>query len=68
MPVIKEDHFKNLSKKEEKLSKLVRFLQPVQQFMGGDMQVYGPFNPEDIANLPQKVSEILIKNNRAEEI
>jgi len=45
-----------------------KFLHPVPQFIGDDMQIYGPFEPEDIANLPVKVSELLIKNNRAEEI
>ncbi len=52
----------------EKINRLVRFLHPVPQFIGEDMQVYGPFESEDIANLPQKVSEILIKNNRVEEV
>jgi DNA replication initiation complex subunit (GINS family) len=55
-------------KKEEKFNKMVRFLQPVPKFIGEDMQIYGPFEPEDIANLPERVSEILIKNNRAESI
>ncbi len=56
------------NKKLEKINKLVRFLQPVPKFVGEDMEVYGPFDTEDIANLPEKVSEILVKNNRAEEI
>ncbi len=49
-------------------NKLVRFIQAVPQFVGEDMNTYGPYESEDIANLPVKVSEILIKNNRAEEI
>lgn len=52
----------------EKINKLVRFLQSVPQFVGTDMNTYGPFEIEDIANLPERVSELLIKNNRAEQL
>ncbi|MBS3174947.1 hypothetical protein J4440_03650 [Candidatus Woesearchaeota archaeon] len=48
--------------------KLVRFLEPVPKFMGEDMTVFGPFNTEDIGNLPEKIATILIKGNKAEEI
>lgn len=57
----------NMQSNQDK-SKLLKFLHPVSQFIGEDMQVYGPFQPEDIANLPSKVSEILLKTNKAEEI
>ena len=49
-------------------NKLVRFLQSVPQFLGEDLNTYGPYEAEDIANLPMRVSEVLIKNKRAEEI
>lgn len=49
-------------------NKLVRFTQAVPQFVGEDMNVYGPFESEDIANLPIIISEILIKNNKVEEV
>lgn len=49
-------------------NKLVRFLQAVPQFVGEDLNTYGPYEAEDVANLPMKVSEILIKNKRVEEI
>ncbi len=52
----------------EKMNKLLRFLHAVPKFIGEDMQNYGPFESEEVAHLPEKVSEILIKNNRAEEI
>lgn len=52
--------------KKELVVKKVKFLQPTSKFIGDDMQVYGPFQEKDIAVLPLKVSEILIKNNRAE--
>ena len=66
IPQLKE--FKSQINNQEKIGKVLKFLHPVPQFIGDDMQIYGPFEPEDIANLPVKVSEILIKNNRAEEI
>jgi len=49
-------------------TKLVRFMQAIPQFVGDDLEVYGPFESEDISNLPTRVAEVLIKNNRAEEL
>ncbi|MBI5391853.1 DNA replication complex GINS family protein [Candidatus Woesearchaeota archaeon] len=48
--------------------KLVKFLHPVPQFVGEDLQVYGPFDLDDVASLPGRVSEVLLKNKRAEEL
>ena len=48
--------------------KLVRFLQPVPSFLSSNLEIFGPFGEEDIANLPEKEAEILIKNKKAEEI
>ena len=36
--------------------------------MGEDLKIYGPFEKEDVSNIPRKVAEVLIKKNRAEEI
>lgn len=49
-------------------TKLIRFLQPMPQFVGDDLEIYGPFEAEDISNLPARVADVLIKNNRAEEL
>ena len=68
LPQIKESITNIENKGSEKTNRLVRFLNAVPQFVGNDMNTYGPFDTEDVANLPEKVSEILIKNNRAEEI
>ena len=46
----------------------VQFLQPVPEFLGEDMNAYGPFQPEDTARLPMKVSEVLIKNGMAKQL
>ena len=48
--------------------KFIRFIEAVPKFVGTDLQVYGPFEKEDVASLPYNVSGLLIKNNRAEEI
>ncbi|MBL7100403.1 MAG: DNA replication complex GINS family protein [Nanoarchaeota archaeon] len=45
---------------------LVRFLHATPKFIGDDLKVYGPFEAEDVASLPLKVTNILIKNERVE--
>ncbi len=61
---IKTDH------EEEALEtmKFVRFIQPVPKFIDKDLNVYGPFEQEDVANIPRKIADILIGNKRAEEV
>lgn len=49
-------------------TKLVRFTQPVPKFLGPELEEYGPFEGEDIANLPMEVADILINKGRVEEI
>lgn len=61
-------HLAHELKKEEFSSKLVRFLAQVPQFIGPEMQVYGPFEKEDIASLPKKVADILVNKEKAEAI
>ena len=55
-------------KETQRKAKMVRFLQAVPQFVGDDMVTYGPFEAEDVANLPINVCDVLIKRERAEEI
>ena len=57
-----------LSPKEEKSVKTVRFMSAVPKFLGRELEVYGPFEEEDVANLPGEVADVLIKKGRAEEI
>jgi DNA replication initiation complex subunit (GINS family) len=45
---------------------LVRFLHPVPKFLGKDLEVYGPFEEEDMANLPNRIAEVLVSKGRAE--
>ena len=52
----------------KKFVKLVRFMQPVQKFVGPELEEYGPFEEEDIASLPTEIADLLISKGRAEEI
>ena len=47
---------------------MVRFLHAVPKFYDNDMNVLGPFEEDDIANLPLPIVEILKKKGRVEEI
>jgi len=49
-------------------TKLVRFTYPVPKFVGPELEEYGPFGEEDIANLPTEVADVLISKSKAEEI
>lgn len=53
---------------ENNTTKLIRFLHPVPRFVGRELEVYGPFDQEDVANLPREIAEVLITKGRAEEI
>ena len=60
----KDDNDKN----EAKNTKLVRFLHVVPKFVGKELEEYGPFAEEDIANLPLEIADLLINKGRVEEI
>jgi len=51
-----------------KSTKLVRFASPVPKFVGTELEEYGPFSEEDIANLPSEIADVLIGKGKAEEI
>jgi len=54
--------------KEKMNYTLVRFLKKTPPLVGMDIINYGPFEKEDIANLPQKNAKILISEKFAEKI
>jgi len=69
MPKIEEtEKPKELKSDKEVETKLVRFLNPTPKFIGDDLNIYGPYDEEDIAALPNKVASLLIKKNRVEQI
>ncbi|MDO8556234.1 MAG: hypothetical protein Q7R96_03610 [Nanoarchaeota archaeon] len=53
---------------EAKSTQTIRLLHAVPQFVGDDLQIYGPFEPEDVAAVPMKVAEVLVQKGRAENI
>ncbi len=48
--------------------KLLRIIEQVPQFVGTDLEVYGPFMPEDVANIPSDVANLLVETGSAEEM
>lgn len=65
-----EDKDDEDEEQEEKTvaTKVIRFLTSVPKFMGKELEVYGPFDEEDVASLPVDVAELLVKKGRAEEL
>jgi len=55
-------------KEVKKNKKLIRFTNAVPKFVGEELEEYGPFEEEDIANLPLKIADLLVSKGRAEEI
>ena len=51
-----------------KTTKLVRFLKPVPKFVDEELEVYGPFQEDDMASLPLEIADVLINKERAEEM
>ncbi len=52
----------------KKPTRLVRFAYKVPKFVGPELEEYGPFEEEDIANLPAEIADVLINKSKAEEI
>lgn len=49
-------------------NKLVRLTHALPQFVAEDLNTYGPFDEEDVVNLPEKAASVLINRNKAKEI
>ncbi len=55
-------------KADEKPTRMLRFVNPVPKFVGKELEVYGPFEEDDMASLPTEIAQLLIEKGRAEEI
>jgi len=49
-------------------TKLIRFLNHVPRFVGSELEVYGPFEEDDVASLPGDIADAIIKKGRGEEM
>ena len=58
----------SISKRVRSKYMVIRFLKPMEQFMGVDMNRYGPFRQEDVAVLPFENARSLIENSHATEV
>ena len=47
---------------------VVRFLRPIEAFVGVDMNKYGPFQQEDVASLPFENARAIIEGGSAAEV
>lgn len=68
LPKISHKKSKELNTSTEKIKKLIRFIKTTPKFMAEDTNIYGPFETEDVANIPNKSADLLIKNDKAEQI
>jgi DNA replication initiation complex subunit (GINS family) len=48
--------------------KFVKFTQPVEQFVGKELELYGPFQPDQKEQLPADIADILIAKGSAVEV
>ncbi len=49
-------------------TKTIRFIQPVEQFVGKELELYGPFQPDQKEELPAEIADILIEKGSAVEV
>ena len=74
LPNLVQEEIKQLSSNIKEVTKtnnapiLLRILEPVPQFIGDDLIIYGPFENEDVISLPFNMATILINKNKAEEM
>jgi len=57
-----------IHEEREEETKTVRFIHPVPKFLGKELEIYGPFEADDIAKLPKDIADVLVRKGRAEEI
>lgn len=61
-------HSSTVKKAAKQVLTVLRFVQDIPALVGADMKTYGPFAPEDVANLPPENARILIKQGVAVEV
>jgi len=61
---------KDLKKPEKpnKTAKQIKLLCDIPKFLGTDLETYGPYKEESTIEMPEEIADLLIKQQRAEEI
>lgn len=67
IPAKKETQQEQQAITKDNNQKTVRFLDTVDQFVGEELETYGPYVPNDIAKLPNTLANILIEQGKAVE-
>ena len=69
-PKIKISKPKDLKKLEKpmKTAKTIKFLIDIPKFIGTDLETYGPYSGEETQDIPNEIADLLIKQQKAEEI
>ncbi|MBI2147950.1 DNA replication complex GINS family protein [Candidatus Woesearchaeota archaeon] len=47
---------------------VVRFITPTPKFVGPNLEIYGPFQEQDMISLPEPIAEILLEQRKAEKV
>jgi DNA replication initiation complex subunit (GINS family) len=54
-----------IKQEPEKNIKKIKIIKPVEQFVGKELEMYGPYNDGDTAELPTEIADILIEKESA---
>jgi DNA replication initiation complex subunit (GINS family) len=49
-------------------SRKVRFLAPIEEIVGPDLQIYGPYDKDAVITLPRELARVLVEKKQVEEI
>ncbi len=61
---ISENNKTEIPKPKENITN-VKFLDKIEQFVGKELELYGPFDKNDEAKLPRELADVLIKQGKA---
>ena len=56
-----------IQKGAETPTRTIKFLEPSPKFVGPDLEIYGPFDVNDMVELPSKLANVLIEKGKAEQ-
>lgn len=63
-----EQETKDETTAQQKNTKKIKMTKPIEQFVGKELEIYGPYSQEDIAQVPAEIADILIEKGSAVEI